>query len=59
VFAGSDAVVTDSSSRLDDATDEVTIRLNLRVRDYEQLSELLTRINSVPNVIEARRLAEV
>ncbi len=59
VFAGSDAVVTDSSSRLDDATDEVTIRLNLRVRDYEQLSELLTRINSVPNVIEARRVAEV
>lgn len=59
VFASSDAVVTDTSSRLDEATDEVTIRLSLRVRDYEQLSELLNRINSVPNVLEARRLAEV
>jgi GTP pyrophosphokinase len=58
VFAGSDAVVTDTSSRLDENTDEVTIHLNLRVRDYEQLSELLNRINSVPNVLEARRLAE-
>lgn len=59
VFAGSDAVVTDTSSRLDEATDEVTIRLSLRVRDYEQLSELLNRINSIPNVLEARRLADL
>jgi GTP pyrophosphokinase len=58
VFAGSDAVVTDTSSRLDEATDEVTIQLSLRVHDYEQLSELLNRINSIPNVLEARRLAE-
>jgi hypothetical protein len=28
------------------------------VRDYEQLSELLNRLGSVPNVLEARRLAE-
>jgi (p)ppGpp synthase/HD superfamily hydrolase len=34
----------------------VTIRLNVRVRDYEQLSELLSRLGSVNNVIEARRL---
>jgi GTP pyrophosphokinase len=58
VFAVSDAVVTDTSSRLDEANDEVTIHLSLRVKDYEQLSELLNRINSVPNVIEARRLTE-
>jgi GTP pyrophosphokinase len=58
VFAATDAVVTDTSSRLDEATDEVTIHLSLRVKDYEQLSELLTRINGVPNVIEARRLTD-
>jgi len=58
VFAASDAVVTDTSSRLDEASDEVTIHLSLRVKDYEQLSELLNRINNVPNVIEARRLME-
>ena len=59
VFASSDAVVTDTSSRLDEATDEVTIKLSLRVNDYEQLSELLNRISSIPNIIEARRLAEL
>ena len=46
----------DISSRLDEALDEVAIHLKLRVRDFEQLSELLSRLNSVSNVIEARRL---
>jgi len=41
---------------LDDLSDEVTIRLHVRVRDYEQLSELLNRLGNVPNVQEARRL---
>jgi GTP pyrophosphokinase len=58
VLASSDTQVTDINSRLDELTDEVTIRLSVRVRDYEQLSELLTRLGSVPNVLEARRLAE-
>jgi GTP pyrophosphokinase len=58
VLASSDTQVTDINSRLDELTDEVTIRLSVRVRDYEQLSELLTRLGSVPNVMEARRLAE-
>jgi hypothetical protein len=48
--------VTDISSRLDELLDEVTIRLLVRVRDYEQLSELLNRMGNVINVIEARRL---
>jgi len=56
VLSTSDVQVTDISSRLDEAVDEVTIRLKVRVRDYEQLSELLSRLGSVPNVIEARRL---
>jgi GTP pyrophosphokinase len=29
----------------------------VRVADFEQLSTLLSRLSSVPNVIEARRLA--
>ncbi|HLF31616.1 MAG TPA: ACT domain-containing protein, partial [Xanthomonadales bacterium] len=57
-LAASDTLVTDISSRLDESSDEVSIRLKVRVRDYEQLSELLSRLASVPNVVEARRLNE-
>jgi GTP pyrophosphokinase len=59
VIASSDVQVTDISSRLDETTDEAGIKLHLRVKDYEQLSELLNRINSIPNVLDARRLADV
>ena len=58
VLSASETQVTDISSRLDDQTDEVSIHLKLRVRDFEQLSELLSRLGSVSNVIEARRLAQ-
>ena len=58
VLAASDCHVTDISSRLDEATDEVSIRLKLKVKDYEQLSELLSKLASVPNVLETRRLKE-
>jgi (p)ppGpp synthase/HD superfamily hydrolase len=34
----------------------VSIHLKVRVRDFEQLSELLSRLGSVNNVIEARRV---
>jgi hypothetical protein len=30
----------------------------LRVRDYDQLSALLSRLGGVPNVLEARRVQE-
>ena len=56
VISTSDTQVTDIRSRLDENLDEVSIHLKLRVRDYEQLSELLNRLGSVANVIEARRL---
>ena len=56
VLSTSETQVTDISSRLDETLDEVTIRLKIRVRDYEQLSELLSRLGNVTNVIEARRL---
>jgi GTP pyrophosphokinase len=58
ILAASDTMVTDISSRLDEASDEVTIKLRVRVKDYEQLSELLNRLGSVPNVLEARRFKE-
>ena len=58
VLAAAEVQVTDINSRLDELTDEATIRLNVRVRDYDQLSALLTRLASVPNVLDARRLAE-
>jgi GTP pyrophosphokinase len=56
VLSTSEVQVTDISSKLDETVDEVTIHLKVRVRDYEQLSELLSRLGSVSNVIEARRL---
>jgi (p)ppGpp synthase/HD superfamily hydrolase len=37
-------------------TDEVVIRLHVRVRNYEHLSELLNRLGNIRNVLEARRL---
>ena len=58
VLSASEIQVTDLSSRLDEQTDEVSIHLKLRVRDFEQLSELLSRLNNVSNVIEARRLRQ-
>ncbi|HKJ18315.1 MAG TPA: bifunctional (p)ppGpp synthetase/guanosine-3',5'-bis(diphosphate) 3'-pyrophosphohydrolase [Xanthomonadales bacterium] len=58
VLATSEANVAEISSHLDEITDEVTIRLKLKVRDYEQLSELLNKLASVPNVLETRRLAD-
>ncbi len=58
ILAASDTQVTDITTRLDEVMDEVTIRLLVRVRDYEQLSELLNRLGNVINVIEARRLKD-
>jgi len=58
ILSAADTMVTDISSRLDEASDEVSIRLKIRVRDYDQLSELLSKLGSVPNVLEARRLKE-
>lgn len=58
VLSTSETQVTDISSRLDESLDEVAIHLKVRVRDFEQLSELLSRLGSVTNVIEARRLRQ-
>ncbi|NNJ77994.1 MAG: bifunctional (p)ppGpp synthetase/guanosine-3',5'-bis(diphosphate) 3'-pyrophosphohydrolase [Xanthomonadales bacterium] len=58
VLSASETQVTDIRSRLDEALDEVAINLKVRVRDFEQLSELLSRLGSVSNVIEARRMRQ-
>jgi GTP pyrophosphokinase len=58
VISAAETQVTDIRSRLDESLDEVTIHLKVKVRDYEQLSELLSRLGSVSNVIEAKRLRQ-
>lgn len=58
ILSTAETQVTDISSRLDESSDEVSIRLRVRVKDYGQLSDLLSRLGSVPNVIEARRLRQ-
>lgn len=58
MIATSDVTVTDINSRMDEANDEVNIRLQVTVKDYQQLSDLLSRLNTIPNVFEARRLRE-
>ena len=58
VLSTAETQVTDISSRLDETLDEVTIRLKVRVKDYTQLSDLLSSLGSVSNVTEARRLRQ-
>ena len=58
IMATSEVSVTDINSHLDDDTDEVSIYLQVTVKDYQQLSDLLSRLASVPNVFEAQRLRE-
>jgi GTP pyrophosphokinase len=55
-LATSEVSVTDISSKLDESSNEVEIRLQVKVRNYEQLSELLNRIGGIRNVLESRRL---
>ena len=49
-------IIASSSQRLADSG-ELHMRYSLRVRDFEQLGQLLARLSALPNVREARRLA--
>ncbi|RAP59411.1 bifunctional (p)ppGpp synthetase/guanosine-3',5'-bis(diphosphate) 3'-pyrophosphohydrolase [Oleiagrimonas sp. MCCC 1A03011] len=51
------APIVASSSRLFARTGEAEMTFTLRVRDFEQLSVLLARLETLPNVIEVQRLA--
>ncbi len=58
MMATSDVTVTDINSHVDKDTEEVSIRLQVTVKDYQHLSDLLNRLNTIPNVFEARRMAD-
>ena len=57
VIANSGARIVASDSRSHRDLGEVAMHFALRVRDYGELSSLLTRLAALPNVIDARRLA--
>ncbi|MHA6205412.1 RelA/SpoT family protein [Dyella soli] len=46
-----------SSSRVFTHSGEVEMRFTLRVRDFEELSALLSRLVAMPNVVDARRVS--
>ncbi|MEO7065302.1 MAG: bifunctional (p)ppGpp synthetase/guanosine-3',5'-bis(diphosphate) 3'-pyrophosphohydrolase [Rhodanobacter sp.] len=45
-----------SSSRLLTRSGEAEMRFTLRVRDFEQLSSLLSKLEALPNVVDVRRV---
>ena len=57
ILAADTISVMEINSHLDEKTDQVRLQLTLRIRDYAQLSELLTRISAVTNVQQARRVS--
>ncbi|KAA9133436.1 bifunctional (p)ppGpp synthetase/guanosine-3',5'-bis(diphosphate) 3'-pyrophosphohydrolase [Marinihelvus fidelis] len=58
VMSSAEATVMDIDGHRDRDSDMSEIRMQVDVRGYEQLSELLSRLSGVRNVIEARRLRE-
>jgi GTP pyrophosphokinase len=56
VISNANTHIIASSSRLFVHTGEVEMRFTLRVRDFEQLSILLGKLQALPNVIDARRV---
>jgi len=57
VVANSGARIVASDSRSNGDLGQLTMHFTLRVRDYGELSSLLTRLAALPNVTDARRLA--
>ncbi len=57
VIAASNVQILAIDARVDQARNEVTMNLALRVADFGQLSSLLGQLHAVPNVIEAQRKA--
>jgi len=50
--------VTAVSTKSNSHTNEATMKLTIEVENLSRLSQLLTRINELPNVHEARRITE-
>ena len=57
ILAADTISVMEINSHLDQATDRVRLQLTLRIKDYAQLSELLSKISAVTNVQQARRVS--
>jgi GTP pyrophosphokinase len=57
VIASANVHLLAVNTRIDPASGLATMNFAVRVADFEQLSMLLSRLASVPNVIEARRQA--
>jgi GTP pyrophosphokinase len=57
VIASANVQILAIDARVDQARNEVTMNLALRVADFGQLSTLLGQLHAVPNVIEAQRKA--
>jgi GTP pyrophosphokinase len=57
VIAAANVHLIAVDSRVDSSSGLATMNFAVRVADFEQLSTLLGRLSSVPNVVEARRLA--
>ena len=58
IMAAADVAVTDINSTREDQGDIARISLQVEVKNYEQLSDLLARLGGVRNVVEVRRLRE-
>jgi GTP pyrophosphokinase len=56
VISNASVHIIASSSRMFAQSGEVEMRFTLRVRDFEQLSTLLGKLASLPNVVEVRRV---
>ena len=50
--------VTSVNTNSDSSTHEATMKLSLEVENLERLRKLLTRINELPNVHQARRVTD-
>ncbi len=57
-ISNSNVDIIASSSRMLEASAEVRMNYTLRIADFVQLSGLLSRIDALPNVIDARRLQD-
>ena len=55
VIGSSNAHILGVNTRVDEGSGRAEIRLTLKVGDFEQLGQLLARIEAVPAVLEARR----
>ncbi len=57
VLAADNISVMEMNSQVNQATDEVRLNLTVRIRNFAQLNDLLSRLNAVANVREAKRVS--